>query len=248
LRFSLFGVPRPIYSYGLFVVLGVACGLLVTVARARRYQLGRFDLLALGLAGVAGGIFGGTALFVAVHWRQLFADPALFARPGLVFYGGLAGGAVAAATYCRSYKISIARAADAAAPGLALGHAVGRIGCLLGGCCYGRAVAPGFPLAVHVAGAWRLPVPLYEAAGLGALALALLGASTALGWRPGALFALYLGAYALLRLACEPFRGDDLERGFVVPGLISTSQAIAAVALVAAAALFHRVTHKGAAE
>jgi phosphatidylglycerol:prolipoprotein diacylglycerol transferase len=149
--------------------------------------------------------------------------------------------------YCRAYRVSIARAADAGAPGLALGHAVGRIGCLLGGCCYGRPVDPQFPLAVHLWGAWRHPVQLYEAAGLVLLAIATALAPRALTRRPGATFLAYLGGYACLRLVVEHWRGDDVERGFVVPGLISTSQLIALALLVAGTTLLYRVIRKGAA-
>jgi phosphatidylglycerol:prolipoprotein diacylglycerol transferase len=245
-RLQLLGVTRPLYSYGLMVILGAATGILVTVARARRYGLPRFDALALGLVGVAGGLCGGTLLSVATHLGLFLARPALLAEPGLVFYGGFLGGLAAAALYCRAYRLSLVDAADAAAPGLALGHALGRVGCLLGGCCYGRVVAPDFPLALPLAGTFRHPVQLYEAAGLVLIAVVLLALRPR---RRGALFALYLGGYALLRLGTERFRGDDLERGFVVPGLVSTSQAIAALLLVAAAFLMHRfTTHKGAAE
>jgi phosphatidylglycerol:prolipoprotein diacylglycerol transferase len=246
-RLHLFGIERPIYSYGVLVTLGMAAGIGVAVARARRFGIERFDELAIGLLAVAGGLVGGVALFVAVHLRLFLADPSLLRQPGLVFYGGLVGGAAAALAYCRAYRVPLARAADAAAPGLALGHAIGRLGCLMGGCCYGRPVAPSFPLAVEVAGALRHPVQLYEAAGLIVLALATLLAPPSVTRRPGLTFALYLAAYAPLRFAVEHWRGDDFERGFVVPGLLSTSQAIAVVVFVAALAAAYRLTRKGVA-
>jgi len=127
------------------------------------------------------------------------------------------------------------------APSLALAHAIGRIGCFLGGCCYGQEVGPGFPLGVPLHGVLRHPVQLYEAVGLMALALTLLGLADRLRARRGALFLLYIGGYALLRITTEGLRGDDVERGFVWPGLVSTSQAIAALVLIAALAAFRRV-------
>jgi phosphatidylglycerol:prolipoprotein diacylglycerol transferase len=242
-RFAIFGVERTIYSYGVFVLAGVALGLGVAVARAGGERLGRFDVLAAGLFAVVGGLVGAVALYVAVHLPLFLADPALVRQPGFVFYGGLLGGAGAAALYCRIYDLPLARVADAAAPGLALGHAVGRVGCLLGGCCYGRLVAPSFPCAVELAGAWRHPVQLYEAAGL--VVIAAVTASLPRKHK-GAIFVVYLGAYALLRLAMERFRGDDFERGSI-PGIsgVSTSQAIATAMLVAAGALFY-VVHRSA--
>jgi phosphatidylglycerol---prolipoprotein diacylglyceryl transferase len=246
-RFAVFGVERTIFSYGVFVLCGVGLGLGLAVARAGGERLVAFDVLAAGLFAVVGGLGGGVALYVAVHRSLFIADPSLLQRPGLVFYGGLIGGGAAAALYCRIYDVPLGRLADAAAPGLALGHAVGRIGCLLAGCCYGRVVAPSFPLAVELAGGWRHPVQLYEAAGLVAIA-----GLTALLPRKhnGAIFVVYLGAYGLLRLAMERFRGDDFERGSIIRGA-STSQALAAAMLVTSVALFcllqRRLNRKGAA-
>ena len=131
-------------------------------------------------------------------------------------------------------------AADAGAPGLALGHAIGRVGCLLGGCCYGRVVDARFPLAVQLAGAWRHPVQLYEAAGLVVLAVV-----TALlpRRRAGAIFVVYVVGYALLRLVVEHWRGDDLERG-VVGGRSVDVAVIALVVLAGSAAVLYRIGRK----
>jgi len=246
-RLHYLGIERPISSYGALVVLGAALGIAVAVARAPRFSVARFDELAVGLLGLVGGLAGAALLYDLVHLREILADPSLLAYPGLVFYGGLLGGASAAFAYCRAYRVSLVRAADAGAPGLALGHAIGRLGCLLGGCCYGRPVDPGFPLAVRLAGAWRHPVQLYEAAGLLVLAAAAALAPRALTRRPGALFLAYVASYALLRIVVERWRGDDLERGLVVPGLLSTSQLIAALLLVGSVGMLTRMTRKGAA-
>lgn len=246
-RLHYFGIERTIHSYGTLVVLGVAVGIAVAVARARRFGIERFDELAVGLLGLCGGLVGAALLYVAIHLRMFLADPSLFAQPGLVFYGGLVGGAGAALAYCRAYRVDLARVADAGAPGLALGHAIGRVGCLLGGCCYGREVSSTFPLAVELAGARRHPVQLYEAAALALLAIATLFTPATLTRKPGATFLVYLGGYALIRFVVEYFRGDDFERGFFVSGLLSTSQAIALVMLVGSAALLYRLARKGAA-
>jgi len=242
-RLHYLGIERIIYWYGALIVVGVAVGIVVGVARAPRFGVARFDELAVGLLGVVGGLVGAALLFDVVQWRAIVADPSLLARPGLVFYGGLGGGAFAAWRYCRAYRVRLVGAADAGAPGLALGHAFGRVGCFLGGCCYGRVVDARFPLAVQLAGAWRHPVQLYEAAGLVVLA-----AVTALlpRRRPGAIILSYVAGYALLRLVVEHWRGDDLERG-VVAGALSTSQIIALVVLAASGAVLYRLSRqKGA--
>ena len=239
-RFHYLGIERPIYSYGALIVVGVAVGIAVAVWRAPRFGVARFDELAVGLFGVVGGLVGAALLFDLVQWRAIAADPALLFHPGLVFYGGLAGGALAALWYCRAWRVPLRDAADAGAPGLALGHAVGRIGCLMGGCCYGRVVDPRFPLAVYLDGAWRHPVQLYEAAGLVVIAIV-----TAMlrRRRAGEVFVSYVAAYALLRFVVEHWRGDDLERG-VVAHLMSTSQIIALAVLAAGAAVLYRVRRR----
>ncbi len=244
-RLHYLGVDRPLHTYGALLVLGAAVGIVVATARARRFGVAPSDELSVGLLGIAAGLAGAVLLYDVVRLREILADPSLLRYPGMVFYGGLVGGAAAAWGYCRAWRIPLARVADAGAPGLALGHAVGRVGCLMGGCCYGRVVDASFPLAVPVAGALRHPVQLYEAAGLVLLALACIAARR-LERRPGAVFALYATGYALLRLVVEHWRGDDDERGFVIPALLSTSQAIALVVLGAGAVVLYRSTRKGA--
>jgi len=238
---------RPIQSYGALIILGVTLAILLGIRRARFYEIGRDDVLHVGLLGVVGGIAGAALLYILVHLSEFIADPSLFRQqPGLVFYGGLVGGAGSAYWYCRGYGVSMVRMADLGAPSIALGHAFGRIGCLLGGCCYGRHLDQHHPLSVFLADDWRHPVQGYESLGLFAICVVLLLASRALRPRPGSLFALYLGLYSLLRLAMETFfRGDDAERGKLA-GVISTSQLFAVAALLLLIFLFWRRRPHGA--
>jgi phosphatidylglycerol:prolipoprotein diacylglycerol transferase len=249
--------PRPIYSYGVLVVAALAIGLLVGVRRAARCGVPAGEIGSVGLLAIAAGLGGAWLLFALVHAPALVADPAallaLVREPGLVFYGGLLGGATAVALYAHRFDLPLAGIADAAAVALPVAHAVGRIGCFLGGCCYGRPTDlpvgvrftdPIAPAAAACAGGARLhPVQLYESAGLLGIAVLIDLGSRRLAHRPrGALFALYLGAYALLRLGTEALRGDLVERGRLGP--LSVSQAIAAVMGVAAAALYLHLRRK----
>jgi phosphatidylglycerol:prolipoprotein diacylglycerol transferase len=186
-----------------------------------------------------------------------------------VFYGGLAGAAIAAAWFTRRNDMPFLSAADRLAPHLALGHAIGRVGCWLAGCCFGRPTGAAwgsrFPpeaiafeeLAARGAlspGAARTPplhpTQLYEAGAELAL-FALLALLARRKPRPGLLLALYLALYALARAAIEVYRGDVARRFLVelpapslaralgldpaAPLFLSTSQAIGAAALAAAA-------------
>jgi phosphatidylglycerol:prolipoprotein diacylglycerol transferase len=161
------------------------------------------------------------------------------------FYGGFIGGLIASAIFFwRRPDVPFWRAADICAPAIALGQAIGRIGCFMAGDDYGRpttapwAVTFTDPTAAQIGGAPLgvplHPVQLYEAA----VCLALFGF---LVWfarrrhRDGDVILAYTVLYAIARFVLEFFRGDA-DRGFVFGGLLSTSQAIA-VAMIAIAAI-----------
>ncbi len=242
---AVFGQPLRFGSYGVLVVLALALGLVVTRLRARRFGLEPFDAFAATAIAAVSGWTGSVLLDAAVQWRQVLAGQYPWDQPGLVFLGGLLGGVAGAWAYTRAYGVSLLAVADAAAPGIALGHAVGRVGCLLGGCCYGRPWAEAPARVIELAGGARHPVQLYEAALLVLLAGGLLALSPPRR-RPGAIFARYLVGYGVLRIVTELFRGDDQERGFLIPGVWSTSQTLSLV-LVAAGVMGLRAGRRRAA-
>jgi phosphatidylglycerol:prolipoprotein diacylglycerol transferase len=198
-----------------------------------------------------GAIMGARLFYVVSYWREEFADQPLWEvvmvhHGGLVYYGGLVGGSLATIFYVRSKGLSLWKIGDLAAPSVALGHALGRVGCLINGCCYGLpthlpwAVCypgghPSLGVAVH-------PTQLYEAVlNLGLYAL--------LEWRhrrkrlKGEVFALYLIGYASLRLAVEFFRGD--YKTHYLGGWATPAQLISLGALVAGMALWRALARAG---
>jgi phosphatidylglycerol:prolipoprotein diacylglycerol transferase len=173
---------------------------------------------------LAGGIVGAKAMFVGLGWEHYARGELRFWADfsvGFVFFGGLFGAVLAGAIFARIRRLDFARGADHFAVALPLGHAIGRIGCFLAGCCHGR--------DGH-------PVQLYEAFGLVVVVLAcryVLGQVEA-GMAPhGSAFRAYLALYGALRLVLDPLRGDGRPERFL--GL-SHQQGIAlcliAVALV----------------
>jgi phosphatidylglycerol---prolipoprotein diacylglyceryl transferase len=167
-------------------------------------------------------------LFVIVSLVSALAAAHLSARllglgSGLMFYGGLVGFLVATALFARFGGHSFVEILNRCTPGLALGHAVGRIGCFLEGCCYGSHCD--LPWAVHNASAPSLvhPVQLYEASALALLGIALWRHETrrlqGLAERSSA--GIYLVTYATVRFVLEFYRGD-LTRGESMG--LSTSQ------------------------
>ena len=145
---------------------------------------------------------------------------------GSVFYGGLFGGIVAALIVIRVNRYPRAEITDCAAPAVPLFHFFGRIGCFLGGCCYGIESEFGFTfthsLVESANGVRRFPVQLFEA-GFNLLLFFLLFIVLKKEKLKGRLFLLYLGLYAPARFGLEFLRGDTY-RGYLFG--LSTSQII----------------------
>ncbi len=123
-----------ITTFGLMMFLAFVAAGWVLSRQFRRYGLSDDTASSMVMAAAIGGIIG-----AKIYYAILFKDwHLLFTRAGLVWYGGLIGGFLACALYLRMQKIDFLTAADAAAPALSIGYALGRIGCFLVGDDYGR--------------------------------------------------------------------------------------------------------------
>ena len=231
--------PITVYSYGLLLVAAYLVGLQVAVARGRARGLNGQRVMDLGIAIIISALVGAKLLLFVVDFDLFTRDPAALwtlVRSGGVFYGGLLLSVSVAFWYMRRHAMPLWATCDAFAPGIAAGQAVGRLGCLLAGCCYGRptdvpwaitftnplaAANVGTPLGVSLH-----PTQLYESVA----ALIILGALLALErrWRPfpGRTFWTYLLLYPTVRFVIEFFRGDP--RGAVFD-VLSTSQFVSAL-------------------
>lgn len=239
-RFTVFGQLRTVHSYGLMLLLAGVTGTALTVLLGRRRGLAGWDSASVALLALGCGLLGAGLLDALVNWRELLSRGY---QPGLVFYGGFLGAGAGVLAFVRRFRLPLGDLGDVGAVVIPVGHALGRLGCLLGGCCYGRPAGswpglifsdPDAPATLLSQG--RLPlhaVQLYEAAGL--LAIAALSAGLFLKgrWR-GRLMLLYLGAYALLRFFTETLRGDRYRGHW---GPLSTSQWIAVAVLLLVALL-----------
>ncbi len=229
--------PVALPSYGLLIALGVVAGLWTLKRRADRAGMDGNRLVDFALWLVIWALLGAKVLLVVVELPRYWNNPGELlgvVRAGGVFLGGFIAALIAAVVLLRRYQLRALPTFDVLAPSLALGHAIGRIGCLMAGCCWGaRCELPwavtytselaadrlGTPLHVHLH-----PFPVYAALfNLGLYAL--LAALYARRVEPGRVFATYLIAYGAGRFALEFTRGDEL-RGFVLDHLLSTSQAI----------------------
>ncbi len=127
----------PINTYGVLLALGMLLALFVAARLAVRDGLPRERIYDLGLWTLIGGLVGSKILmFFAEDNVDVFSLD--FLRSGGVYYGGFIGGFLALALLIRWYKLPFWKVADAFAPGLALGQAIGRQGCFAAGCCWGK--------------------------------------------------------------------------------------------------------------
>lgn len=225
------------YTYGLMMAAGfiIAYFYLLYLAKASGQDQEFYSNMFFWL--MVFGILGAKLLYVVVDWKDLpkeLTEPKDFInclRGGLVWYGGLVADLVFVFFYCRRYKQDYLRVADTLASPTAVGLAIGRIGCLMAGCCYGKAAElpwaivyhnlPGVP-AHPLAGIPVHPSPIYEALGVFMVAFVCYGILMH-SKKKGLAVATLVWLYALLRFSLEFFRGD-VERGFVVSDKISTSQ------------------------
>ncbi len=131
---------QPITSFGMMVFLAFLAAALVHRSEMKRHGLDpevTWDLLFMA---VLGGILGAKLYYMLLNFPRLVADPAslIFARGGLVFYGGFLGGLAMVVWQIRRRKLNLAQQADMTAPALALAYGIGRIGCFLVGDDWGR--------------------------------------------------------------------------------------------------------------
>lgn len=131
----------PIRSYGLLLMLGVMVAVWMTARRAPRYGLKSETALDILLWALIPGILGARAAFIAQNWDYYGEDVSrilTFRFEGLTSFGGFIFGALGVLLYCQIKKVPARQLGDAAAVPLLVANAIGRIGCFLNGCCYGR--------------------------------------------------------------------------------------------------------------
>lgn len=147
---ELFKIPYlnfTIYTYGLLVALSFIVGLWVMARLAARDGLDKQKVYDLGLWVLVASLVGSKLLMVITEWDDRYRGNlgAIFTldflRSNGVFYGGFLGAVMASVIVMRIYKMPWWRTADAFAPGIAIGHFIGRLGCFSAGCCWGKPTA-----------------------------------------------------------------------------------------------------------
>jgi phosphatidylglycerol:prolipoprotein diacylglycerol transferase len=242
-------------TYGFFAALGMIAGLSVVFRLARFRGLDPDQMWNLGGLAAFSGILGAKILLILIDWREYAADPGrIFSvatlQSGGVFSGGLVLAIVCSWWYVRREKIPFLSAADVFAPGIALGHAFGRIGCLSAGCCYGRET--NLPWGITFHNTWAAeysgtplnrplhPTQLYECVAE-VINFAFLYWLCKRKKFEGQVISLFMIVYGIERFVFEFFRGDP-GRGEVLGGLLSGTQLIALGLVVSGFLIYLRRT------
>ncbi|MDI6799300.1 MAG: prolipoprotein diacylglyceryl transferase [Actinomycetota bacterium] len=158
--------PISVYSYGFFLALAFLISFFLIAHDLKERGLDPSLTYDLIIYAAIGGILGARLLYIATHPGFYLASPLrlLSIQEGLIFYGGLAGGSFAVYWFLKRRGLPILKVADALAPSLALGGAIGRIGCFFNGCCYGKLLSPAFASILPRLLDFRHPTQLYDLA------------------------------------------------------------------------------------
>jgi phosphatidylglycerol:prolipoprotein diacylglycerol transferase len=249
ISFGSFYLP----TYGVLVALGFLAGLAVTVRLSRRSGLNPELMTNLAVYVALAGMLGAKILMIVFDWKTRFsANPGqIFSLDTLqaagVFQGGLILALITAYFYMRHQGLPLLAASDAFAPGVALGHAIGRLGCLAAGCCWGTVCKLPWAITFHNPDAYALtgvpleqplhPSQLYEFSTEGVLA-------GFLYWRygkahaPGKIIGLYLVLSSVARFLIEFTRFHEQALPFGLA--LSITQWIALGLAAAGAVLLYR--------
>lgn len=204
--FSIGGLD--IYTYGVFVTLGLFVGLLLLEKQAKKRGLDVDLVSRFAFWGIVAAIVGARIGWVVQYWPMYRGNwwAILNVREGgLAFHGGLILTIIVGFYFVLRYKISLAKLSDAAALPLALGYAIGRWGCFFNGCCWGTPTEVPWGVYSRFAEGLRHPVQIYDSLLTLALFFYLIwrSKSTKFG---GQLFLETLMGFAIVRFVVEFFR------------------------------------------
>ncbi len=242
-----------IYSYGVLVAMGVLVGVSLAAHEARRAGLPPVKIWNLCVYGILAALVTSKVWLILSGWSYYAANPreiwsAATLQSGGTFYGGLLGGMIWTVFYTRYERLPFLQTLDVCAAPVALGHAIGRIGCFMAGCCFGKPTTLPWGVTFTSEVAARLggtplnvplhPTQLYEAAAEFANFIFLF--SVARRWRvPGQAIGAYLMIYGVERGLLEFLRGDP-GRTPLFHNAVSLMQIVSVALLLAGLLLWSR--------
>jgi phosphatidylglycerol:prolipoprotein diacylglycerol transferase len=224
-----------LYTYGLFLALGFMAAVWFSKRNAKFYNTTDQVISDLFLVILLSAIVGARFLYVLINFETFSNNPLEIFKiwnGGLVFFGGFIAAVGACLILLKLKKLPIAKTADIIAPGIALGHSIGRFGCLFAGCCYGRACDLPFaikftnPDGLAPLNVYLHPTQIYMVISNFLLFLVLMWLQKRKKFH-GMVFLVYIMLYSAFRSGIEFFRGDF--RGDFFFECLSMSQGIGLV-------------------
>jgi phosphatidylglycerol---prolipoprotein diacylglyceryl transferase len=257
--FELFGTsfgPFTLHTYGVLLAVAFIAGLAIASRHARRAQLDPDKITDLAVYVLIAGLVGAKLGLLLVewdyyskNWRELFS----LLQSGGVFYGGLIAAFPVAWWYSRKHALPGWRAADALAPAVVFGQAIGRLGCYAAGCCFGKPASVAWAVTFRDLYAARAvgtpmdtplhPTQLYESGATLLIFFFLLAVAKRKRF-DGQVALTYVLLYSVARFVIEFFRGD-VARGSVFGGALSTSQFLSLLLVLGALALWPKASRAG---
>jgi phosphatidylglycerol:prolipoprotein diacylglycerol transferase len=238
----------PIHTYGAMIALGFVFAIATILILGQKEKLDLEKTLDLTFWLFLVGLVGARLLYVLTRWQDYSGDwLGIFKvwEGGLVFFGGPLAALPFGIWYFKKNKLPAWKTADVLIPALTINHALGRVGCLGAGCCYGSPTGNDFGIRLDLAGMDSglrntplHPTQLYEFVGLMILFLGLIAVQRFKKF-DGQVVLTYFLVYPILRSIVEVFRGDTI-RGFLIEGVLSTSQAISILVFIGAAVVLKR--------
>ena len=237
-----------LYTYGFFVAMGFLAAVWFSKRNARFYDIQDQVISDVFFVILLSSIAGARILYVLINlddFQNNLLEILKIWNGGLVFFGGFIAAIGAALVFLKVKKIPILKTADIIAPGIALGHAIGRMGCFSAGCCYGKQCDLPFaikftnPDSLAPLNVYLHPTQIYMVFSNFFLFLVLFWMQKRKKFN-GMIFLYYVMLYSVFRFVIEFFRGDF--RGDFFFSLLSMSQGIGLIVFCLALALVIKLT------
>ncbi len=242
LELNLGFIKIPLHTYGFFIAVGFLSAIALVRNLATKRNIDPDLASDLGFWLLMVGFVGARILFIITRLDYFLENPVEMFKVwegGLVFFGGLLAATAYALFWLKKHKISAWMMSDVLTPPVVLAHAFGRLGCLGAGCCYGRPTDMPWGVTLHseLVDAEFRGIPLHPTQAYEALSLFILFFGMMYIFKhkrfDGQVGLTYFMLYPIIRSIIEIYRGDSI-RGFIIEGVLSTSQFISILTFLGA--------------
>ncbi len=230
--------PLTLHTYGLFVAVGFFVGIIITTRLGKDEGFNPQQIMDMGFFIILSAIIGSRVLYVLINASYFVKEPlGIFKiwQGGLVFSGGVICVVLTMIWYVKRHNLPLGKTADLWAPAIAIGQCIGRIGCFMAGCCYGKPTDLSWGVTfTHPNSLCPLNVPLHPTQLYSSISSFIIFLVMMLLYSKkkfeGQVFLWFLILHSTARLVLERFRGDD--RGLLLNSNMSMTQFVAILILI----------------